>query len=288
MRVMNLPELQVGPNSVEDCVRLYLSRLPADDALWPHVSLLLTAYMTWPNDEPERDSFVATYLARFFQSSASGGASREVPTANVPKSQDWSTFEKFGGVDAVAKPAFHHLTEEIAQVQRRWLLVADIFQLIVDMAHDDRVALRRGPSISKAIELCEIERSMPGHSQLRKAWSDFRDVAHLIAASAHLAHEDLAKAAAHEASILKAIWIAPDAVIALAAGFQEFGLQPKAVRKESTILRRDKLWRVPPGLLPKKPFVVFRRLTEEQLGHLRSRRASKKYAPTIAPIRGRR
>jgi hypothetical protein len=287
MRVMNLPELPVGPDSVEDCSRLYLNRLPADDALWPRVSLLLTAYMAWPNDEPERNSCVATYLARFFQKSARG-ATRDMPAANVPKSQDLMTFENFGGLGAVAKPAFDHLTEEIAQVQRRWLLVADIFQMIVDMAHDDRIVLHRGASISKAIELCEIERTMPGHSQLRKAWSDFRDVAHLIAASAYLAHEGLAKAATHKASILKAIWIAPDAVLALAAGFQEFGLQSKAVRKEAAILRRDKVWRIPPGFVPKNPFGVFRRLTEKQLGHLRTRRASKKYIPATATGREQR
>jgi hypothetical protein len=282
---MNLPELPIGPDSVDECVRLYFNRLPADDALWPRVSLLLTAYMAWPNDEVRRDSCVATYLARFIQNSAQGTAD-DMPAAEAPKSLDWITFEKFGGLGAVAKPAFDHLTEDIAQVQRRWLLVADIFQMIVDMAHEDRIALGRGPSISKAIELCEIERSMPGHSQLRKAWSDFRDVAHLISASAFLAHEGLAEAAAHEASILKAIWLAPDAVLALAAGFQESGLQPKAVRKESSCLRPDKVWRIPPGLVPKKPFVVFRRLTEEQLGHLSTRRAPKKYISTTAPGRG--
>jgi hypothetical protein len=282
---MNLPELPIGPDSVDECVRLYFNRLPADDALWPRVSLLLTAYMAWPNDEVRRDSCVATYLARFIQNSAQGTAD-DMPAAEAPKSLDWITFEKFGGLGAVAKPAFDHLIEDIAQVQRRWLLVADIFQMIVDMAHEDRIALGRGPSISKAIELCEIERSMPGHSQLRKAWSDFRDVAHLISASAFLAHEGLAEAAAHEASILKAIWLAPDAVLALAAGFQESGLQPKAVRKESSCLRPDKVWRIPPGLVPKKPFVVFRRLTEEQLGHLSTRRAPKKYISTIAPGRG--
>jgi hypothetical protein len=282
---MNLPELPIGPDSVDECVRLYFNRLPADDALWPRVSLLLTAYMAWPNDEVRRDSCVATYLARFIQNSAQGTAD-DMPAAEAPKSLDWITFEKFGGLGAVAKPALDHLIEDIAQVQRRWLLVADIFQMIVDMAHEDRIALGRGPSISKAIELCEIERSMPGHSQLRKAWSDFRDVAHLISASAFLAHEGLAEAAAHEASILKAIWLAPDAVLALAAGFQESGLQPKAVRKESSCLRPDKVWRIPPGLVPKKPFVVFRRLTEEQLGHLSTRRAPKKYISTTAPGRG--
>jgi hypothetical protein len=288
MRVMNLPELPIDPSSVDECVRLYLNRLPGDDALWPRVSLLLTAYMAWPNDEARRNSCVAAYLAQFIQNSAEGTAD-DMPAAEASKSLDWITFEKLGGLGAVAKPAFDHLTEEIAQVQRRWLLVADIFQMIVDMAHDEGIALRRGSSISKAVELCELERKMPGHSQLRKAWSDFRDVAHLIAASAYLAHEGLANtAAAHEASILKAIWIAPDAVLALAAGFQESGLQPKAVRKESPSLRPDKVWRIPHGLVPKKPFVVFRRLTEEQLGHLSTRRAPKKYISTTAPGRGQK
>src|SRR5262245_9662534 len=261
---MNLPELPVQPNSLDECVKLYLERLPADDALWPHVSLLLTAYLAWPNDEARRDSFVATYLA----------GSQNFGAIAPEETKEKIAFEKFGGSAAIAKPAFDHLYEEIAQVQRWWLLVADIFQIIVDMAHDDRIALRGGPSVSKAVELCELERDLPGHSQLRKAWSDFRDVAHLIAASAYLAHEGLAKAAAHEASILKAIWIAPDAALALAAGFQKFGLEPKALG--STILRRDKVWRVPPALFPNKPFVIFRRLTQEQLDHLQSRRARKK------------
>jgi hypothetical protein len=282
MRVMNLSELPAGPNSVEDCIGLYLNRLPTDDALWPQVSLFLTAYMAWPNDEPARNSLAATFLARFLQNPDAGtaGNTRAEMASN---SRGWEAFEKFGGLGAVAKPAFDYLTEEIAGVQRRWLLVADIFQMIVDMAHDDRIALRRGPSISKAIELCEIERTMPGHSQLRKAWSDFRDVAHLMVAGACLAHEGLAKAAAHEPSILNAIWIAPDAVLALASGFQQFGLQPKPVRKESPTLRPDKVWRIPPRLVPKKPFVVVRRLTEEQLGYLRTRRASKRYIPATVP-----
>ncbi|MGO9702133.1 MAG: hypothetical protein ACLPX7_23050 [Xanthobacteraceae bacterium] len=104
--------------------------------------------------------------------------------ANISKPQDLAKLGTFGGLRSVAKPAFQRLTDEIAQVQRRWLLVADIFHKIVDLAYDDRIDLRGGPSISKAIELCEIEYTMPGHSQLRNAWTDFRDVAHLIAASA--------------------------------------------------------------------------------------------------------
>ena len=69
----------------------------------------------------------------------------------------------------MAKPAFDQLAAEISQVQRKWLLVADIFQMTVDMAFDERIALRRGTSVSKAVDLCEVERGLPGHSQLRAA-----------------------------------------------------------------------------------------------------------------------
>src|SRR5262245_60332854 len=98
MRFMKLPELPVGPqHSLEDCIRVYLKRLPADDALWPHVSLLLTAYIAWPNDEPRRNSCVATYLARFIQNSDAETASN-MPTAMASNSEGWIAFEKFGGL----------------------------------------------------------------------------------------------------------------------------------------------------------------------------------------------
>jgi hypothetical protein len=170
-------------------------------------------------------------------------------------------------------------------MQQRWLLVADIFQTIVDMAHEDSIVLRRGSSISKAIDLCELERGLPGHSQLRKAWSDFRDVAHLLTASAYLAHKGLAHSGtADHASILNAIWVAPDAVLALAGGLQDFGLQPKSIRGEAPILRPETVWRIPAHVVPEKPFIVFRRLTQAQLEFLNTRRASKKYIPAGASL----
>src|SRR5215472_13253009 len=43
---------------------------------------------------------------------------------------------------------------QISQLQRKWLWVADIFQFTVDMAFEQRITLRRGSSISKAIDLC--------------------------------------------------------------------------------------------------------------------------------------
>jgi hypothetical protein len=187
----------------------------------------------------------------------------------------------FGGINSIASAALDQLSAEIGQLQRRWLLVADIFQVIVDMAFDKRVVLRGGPSISKAIDLCECERNLPGHSQLRGAWSEFRNVAQLLAASAYLAHEGLARTTtAHEASILKAIWIAPDAVLTFAYGLQEFGLKPQPTQKESPILSPEGLWRLSDSHKSEKPFIVHRRLSDAQLALLSTRRASKQYIPS--------
>jgi hypothetical protein len=271
VRTMHLPAIPITAQSYEECIEFYAARLSANDACWSGASVFLTAYLAWPSDEERRNSFVATYLARFTSSTVANNSS-----ADTTKSL---SLEMFGGVGAIAKPAFDQLTAEISELQRKWLLVADIFQISVDMAFDERIALRRGPSISKAVDLCEVEGGLPGHSQLRGAWSEFRDVAHLLAASAYLAREALTRAgSADEASILNAVWIAPNVVLALAYGLQEFGLQPKPIRKESPILRPDTLWRLPDSHKLEKPFVVFRRLSDTQLEFLNSRRVGKKVA----------
>jgi hypothetical protein len=281
MRIMNLPNLHTPLSSADECVRAYSERLGADNAPWPHVSVLLTAYLAWPNDEDRRNSFVASCLARLGTPSETG--------TNEPavESRADINFEMFGGMNAITSAALDLLSGEISQFQRRWLLVADIFQVIVDTAYDKRAVLRGGPSISKAIDLCECEHAVPGHSQLRGAWSEFRDVAHLLAASAYLAHQGLARAGApHEASILKAIWIAPDVVLALAYGPQQFGLEPKPIQKESPILSPEGLWRVSDSHKPEKPFIVHRRLSDAQLAVLSNRRASKEYIPSaVAKLR---
>jgi len=273
MRTMHLPAIPMTAQSREECIELYFERLSANEAFRPDVSVLLTAYIAWPNDEERRNSFVATSLARLSRPSG------EVAADSAGDSRKSISLEAFGGLNAIARPAFDQLAAEIGQVQRKWLLVADIFQMTVDMAFDERIALRRGASVSKAVDLCEIERGLPGHSQLRAAWSEFRDVAHLLTAIAYVAHEGLAHPGrSDESSILNAVWIAPDVVLALAYGLQEFGLQPRPVRKEPPILRPSTLWRLPDCCKLEKPFVVFRRLSDTQLEFLNSRRVGKKIA----------
>jgi hypothetical protein len=89
MRAMNLPELPITAQSVDDCVSEFLGRLPADEHLRPDVSLLLTAYMTWPNDELARDCFMATFFARSVEKPAPKSV-EDQPAANISELQHWA------------------------------------------------------------------------------------------------------------------------------------------------------------------------------------------------------
>ena len=119
MRIVNLPNIRTQLSSADECARIYLERLGGDDAPWPHVSLLLIAYIAWPNNEDRRDSFVASWLARL------AGLSEKRANEPVLASPADVTFEMFGGLNAIANAALDQLLGEIGQVQRRWLLVAD-------------------------------------------------------------------------------------------------------------------------------------------------------------------
>jgi hypothetical protein len=134
MPIMNLSNLHTQLSSADECVRAYSERLEAGNAPWPHVSVLLTAYMAWPNSENRSNNFVASILARLGMTSESEA---NQPAINSPAN---IIFQMFGGMNAVVSAALDQLSAEISHVQRRWLLVADVFQVIVDMAfHFDRV-----------------------------------------------------------------------------------------------------------------------------------------------------
>jgi hypothetical protein len=49
MRMMNLAELPPGPTSPDACEQSYFKRVSAGEIPWPYVSLLMTAYLAWPN-----------------------------------------------------------------------------------------------------------------------------------------------------------------------------------------------------------------------------------------------
>jgi hypothetical protein len=131
-------------------------------------------------------------------------------------------FQMFGGLKALADAADDKLQDRLARAQGRWPYVADILQNVVDMAHDARLQLPGGPSISKALDLTQRHQSAPTKTVFVTSWSDYRHVAHVVAASAWLSRE--AYKGRSEGSMLAAVLLAPEAVIRLAASYQQFGL----------------------------------------------------------------
>ena len=85
MRTMHLPAIPMTAQSREECIELYFQCLSTNEAFRPDVSVLLTAYLAWPNDEERRNAFVATSLARLSRPSgevtanSAGNLRREYP-----------------------------------------------------------------------------------------------------------------------------------------------------------------------------------------------------------------
>lgn len=142
--------------------------------------------------------------------------------------------------------------------------------MLVDMSYDKRIELRGGPSISKAVDLLEAAKKTPSHTLYRRAWAKFRNVAHLIAASTIIASQAQETGAREAGVIIKVILLAPEAVLALAAGYQDFGLQHKSHGQKESVLPSDTLWRLPSSLMG-KPLLWSRRLMKEQMDFLENR-----------------
>jgi hypothetical protein len=206
MRGMNLPPLPRPPSDVEDCWTLYLSRLERGMP-FPAASLLLVAYMAWPNNEAERNGWMATSTASF--------AARQVESTRAESPTKQVTFELFGGFRVIADSSFSYMMEKLTAVQQRWSRVADVLQAVIDIKHEMRRPIRGGASISKAYDLLKGYPALPRKSQLSKDWSDFRDVAHLIAAAAAIASRGRDRAEGASA-VLTAVMLVPEVVLALA------------------------------------------------------------------------
>src|ERR1700693_473835 len=149
MRTMNLRGLPHPPVSVEECVDLYLRRLEDGRMLFPDVSNLLLAYAAWPSDSEARDRYMATNLALFVaqeERTLATGSSNAQPMGSPYR----TGFELFGGLQTGADASLSALLDQLEKIQGQWPRVADVFQMIVDIAHETRIKIRGGTSISKA------------------------------------------------------------------------------------------------------------------------------------------
>jgi hypothetical protein len=118
---------------------------------------------------------------------------------------------------------------------------------------------------------------LPRKSQLSKDWSDFRDVAHLIAAAASIESHGRDRTGKEEASaVLTAVMLVPEVVLALALAYQRFGLTFRPHGRDVPILPPETLWRVPDAedapILP----LLIRRLSDADLEYLSKKRRALK------------
>jgi hypothetical protein len=175
-------------------------------------------------------------------------------------------------LETVSLEALRSVGSRLDNEMKGWAPVADVMQMLVDLSSPD-LSLSAGPSISKAIELCADDFNGLSQSQIRKRWRQFRDVAHLLAAGALLACE------VPEAgrSIFAAAWYAPDSVLAIAAGLEQFGLGSIPHGQAEPFLPPATTWRLPPHCIPSEPWLRRRALSERQKNVLATYKAQKPY-----------
>jgi hypothetical protein len=267
MRWMNLPELAPVPETIPELVALLAERLNGSMP-FPRLSSMLVAYMAWPEDQSNRDGWMAVLLARLLD------ASGATLSASEGGSRTLAALEMFGGLRALADAADDKLLDRLETAQRHWPHVADVLQYVVDMTHDPRLQLRGGPSRSKALDLTQQHSSASTRTVFETSWSKFRSVAHVLAASAWLSF-DASKDKSQPGSIIAAALLAPEAVIRLAASYQQFGLTSVSHGQRRPLLDPDNLWRVP--VPPDVPLnLPARRLSDDDLSFLTTERRARR------------
>jgi hypothetical protein len=222
------------------------SRFNQATVLWPEQAVPLVGYMAWPNDS-------------------------EVRAASVAIIRGW-----FEGSRAVPR--------RLRQIQTDWARVADIFNLHLDLTEGGHQQPRGGPSIGKAIAVAAGSiRTRGAHAaNLWRAWKEYKDVAHLVAAAAIITAEvrrakirplsGFGLGTDHVPPFTIAM-LMPDFVLSLALSFQEYGLNSTPQSREEPMLDPETLWRIAPetNVVAVPPPV--RKLNAEAIALLQARRA---------------
>jgi len=258
MRGMNLPVAVRIPSDLDEAIGIYRTRLACGLRLPIELAQFLLAYMAWPNDEVSQRGWAALGITQ--RLAHRGSLSSPNPIS------------LFGALEAVAAEALDGIAGRLAAEMRKWPPVADVMQTVIDLHHAD-LSLAGGASLSKAMTLCADDQSGLSEGQMRRQWSRFRDVAHLLAAGAVLATE----VPESDGSIFSAAWYAPDSLLGISAGFESFGLAFKPHGQPDPILPPHSTWRLPRHCIPDKPWLRHRALSERQREVLAVYATSKSY-----------
>jgi hypothetical protein len=257
MRTMDLPDVPAVtiPSDHEEAIGRYRARLSSGLRVPSRLSQSLLAHMAWPNDKKSRSGLMRSVIARRL------GHEGELLTPHA--------ISNFGGLEALTGDALDLAGDRLTAVMKKWAPVADVIQMLVDL-HFSGLTLQGGPSLSKAIEICADEKSARSVGHMRRQWGLFRDVAHLLAAGAQMARET-----GGDGGIFSAAWYAPDSLLAIAAGYESFGLAFESHGRAESVLPPDTTWRLPPYFIPAEPWIHRRALSDRQREVLGSYRAAK-------------
>ena len=164
--------------------------------------------------------------------------------------------------------------EDIRKAAEDWMLTGFVIGKVRHMAAQPEGMIRGGASIAKAIDLAAAT-TRYNRDRLRKAWSRYRDVAHVCGAIT-LLNSTISDEVRYIEDLpgLSAVYYHFPYLLLFASHFQKFGLTYEPHGRREPILPTDTLWRLPEAV-PHFPEEVFPGpMSEEELAFLRDRKAA--------------
>lgn len=173
----------------------------------------------------------------------------------------------------------------LPRIQSDWLLVADVFNLNVDLTAGEHQERRGGPSVGKAVHIANasIKRRGASAANLWRVWSEYKDVAHVITAAAMVTAlaSDLAKNGKinprkfpeHQIQPFQMTMYIPDLVLGVALTLEDYGLTQIPVSREEPTLDPETLWRIPKNINAEPVSPWIRKITGSAIAALNERRA---------------
>jgi len=250
MRVMEIPRFR-RKIEIPDLDNFIRTRLSQTVVMWPEQAIPLLGYMCWPNDGEARKDFERTL-------------------------RSWR------GASETAPPT---VPGKLGRIQHDWLRIADVLHVMCDLAEGRHQARRGGPSVGKAVTLVEAIAKSWGTSaaSLWKNWSNYKDVAHLVAAATLICAEARIKSrnrpfdpfglSVNQIVPFQMAMLMPDLVLAVALEFERLGLSVVPHARTEPTLDPETLWRIPPDINVVPFPLPIRKIRAQDLVVLNNRRA---------------
>jgi hypothetical protein len=245
MRVMNVP-LFARKLEIVNLEELYRTRLNQRNDCRAAIGVPLIGYMGWPNDLASRQKAMEM-LGRWVDMGERGPA---------PK--------------------------DMVRIHRDWARVADVVHLHVDLRHGRHQEGRGGASIGKSIFLFSKTATSRGTGQASawKSWHEFKDVAHLIAATILICADMRTRQIRAPLGLelqqllpIRVVLMLPELVLAVGLAFQEYGLNDFPKGGTEPMFDPETLWRIPADINVSPLSPPIRKIRSQDCAVLNSRRA---------------